>query len=147
MLNQSRSKSLKLRSEISGLQKKIDNLVLAVEDGTLPKDVIQSRIQKLKADKERLELDLVQGEVVAFPRINLSKDSIESFRGACKEILMTGDVKKRQAFLKTLIKKIDLTKTTCEIHYDLARLVVTHQASSTLKDNLVELNGIEPSAS
>jgi site-specific DNA recombinase len=147
LLNQSRSKTMKIRSEIAGLQKKTDNLVEAVADGTLPKDLVQGRLEKLREDKERLELELAHGEVIAFPKINVSAQFIERFRSICKEIFLSGDIKKRQTFLKNFIKKIDLTRDTCKVHYDLARLLVAHGDSSRLREELVELNGIEPSAS
>ncbi len=62
-------------------------------------------------------------------------------------MFLGGDVKKRQTFLRAFIKKIDLTRDTCKVHYDLAHLLVAHGDSSTLRDEMVELNGIEPSAS
>jgi len=115
-----------------------------VVDGTLPKDLVQGRLQKLREDKERLELELVQGDVIAFPKINVSAQFIENFRSVCKEIFLAGDVKKRQPFVKSFIKKIDLTKDTCKVHYDLACLLVAHEDSSTLREGLVSRAGIEP---
>jgi hypothetical protein len=135
---------MKIRSEINGLQKKIDNLVEAVADGTLPKDLVQGRLQKLREEKERLDLELVHGEVIAFPKINVSPQFIEKFRMICKEIFLTGDIKRRQTFLKSFIKKIDLTRDTCKVHYDLARLLVAHEDGSRLREGLVELTGFEP---
>jgi hypothetical protein len=55
---------------------------------------------------------------------------------------MEGESRKRQTFLKSFVKKIDLTRTNCEVHYDLARLIVARQvrqASSSLRDGMVEL--------
>ncbi len=144
LLNRTRSRTMKLRSEVNGLQKKIDNLVEAVADGTLPKDLVQNRLQKLREEKERLDLELVHGEVIAFPKINVSSQFIEKFRSICKEIFLRGDIKKRKTFLKTFIKKIDLTRNTCKVHYDLAHLLVAHEDSSRLKEGLVELSGFEP---
>ncbi len=144
LLNQTRSRTMKIRSEIAGLQKKIDNLVEAVEDRTLPKDLVQGRLQKLREDKERLDLELIHGEVIAFPKINVSPQFIERFRSICKEIFLAGDVKKRRTFLKSFIKRIDLTKDTCKVQYDLARLLVAHEDSSILRDGLVSRAGIEP---
>jgi len=147
LLNQTRSKTMKLRSEINGLQKKIDNLVEAVAEGILPKDIVQAKLQKLREDKERLDLELLHGEVIAFPKLNVSAQFIEKFRSLCKEMFLRGDIKKRQTFLKSFIKKIDLTRDTCKVHYDLAHLLVAHEDGSRLRDGMVELNGIEPSAS
>ena len=147
LLNQTRSKTMKTRFEITGVQKKIDNLVEAVAEGILPKEIVQGKLQKLREDKERLDLELAHGEVIAFPKINVSAQFIEKFRSICKEIFVAGDVKKRQTFLKSFIKKIDLTRDTCKVHYDLAHLLTSQQDSSTLRVGLVELNGIEPSAS
>ncbi len=144
LLNQNRSKTMKLRSEINGLQKKIDNLVEAVADGTLPKDLVQGKLQKLREEKERLDLELVHGEVIAFPKINVSSQFIEKFRSICKEMFLSGDVKKRQTFLRAFIKKIDLTRDTCKVHYDLAHLLVAHEDGSTLRDRLVVPRGFEP---
>lgn len=144
LLNQTRSKTMKLRSEINGVQKKIDNLVEAVADGTLPKDLVQGRLQKLREEKERLDLELVHGDVIAFPKINVSSQFIEKFRSICKEIFLRGETKKRQTFLKALIKKIDLTKDTCKVHYDLAHLLVAHENGSKLREGLVEQTGFEP---
>ena len=144
LLNQTRSKTMKIRSEINGLQKKIDNLVEAVADGTLPKDLVQGKLQRLREDKERLDQELVHGEVIAFPKINVSPQFIEKFKMICKEIFLSGDIKRRQTFLKSFIKKIDLTKNTCKVHYDLARLLAAQEDGSRLREGLVELTGFEP---
>jgi hypothetical protein len=41
--------------------------------------------------------------------------------------IFAGDVKRRQTFIKNFIKKIDLTRTSCKVTYDLARLPVAHE--------------------
>ena len=53
---------------------------------------------------------------------------------------------KRQTFIKNFIKKIDLTRTSRKVTYDLAHLLVVHEDGSTLKDNMVEAAGIEPAS-
>jgi len=105
--------------------------------------VLKERLQKLREDKERLDLELVHGEVIAFPKINVSTQFIEKFRIICKEIFLTGDIKRRQTFLKSFIKKIDLTRDTCKVHYDLARLLVAHEDGSRLREGLEILPGID----
>lgn len=132
---------------LTGIRKRINNLVEAVADGTLPEELVQEKLQKMNGDKERLENELLQGKVIAYPKINLSKNSIQNFRQICKEIFLMGDIRKRQTFLRSFVKKIDLTSDSCKVHYDLARLVLTHQNGSSLKEGLVELGGIEPPAS
>jgi len=57
-----------------------------------------------------------------------------------------GDVKRRQTFIKNFTKKIDLTRTSCKVTYDLAHFLVAQEDGSTLKDNLVEAAGIEPAS-
>jgi site-specific DNA recombinase len=147
LLNQTRSSTLKLQFELNGVQKRINNLIEAVADGTLPRELVRDKLQKLTGDKERLESDLIQGKIFALPKINRTRQSIQNFRGICKDVLLRGEQRKRQTFLKSFIKKIDLTKMTCKVYYDLGRLLVAHQDSSSLKDGLVELRGIEPLAS
>ena len=148
-LNQSRSRILKIKSELHGVQKRINNLTEAVADGTLSRELIKEKLQKLIGDKEALESELVQGDVPALPKISFSREAIQEFRGFCRQVLMEGELRKRQTFLKNFVKKIDLTKTDCKVRYDLARLIVARnaRASSTLRDGLVELRGIEPLAS
>ena len=65
---------------------------------------------------------------------------------------MQGDVPQRRHketpdLSQELRKKIDLTRDTCKVHYNLAHLLVARERSSRLREQLVELNGIEPSAS
>ncbi len=62
----------------------------------------------------------------------------------CKEMFLRGDVKKCQTFLKSFIKKIDLTRDTCKVRYDLARLLTSQQDGSTLRVGLVVPTGVEP---
>ncbi len=42
-------------------------------------------------------------------------------------MFLSGDIKKQQTFLGTFIKKIDLTRDTCKVHYDLAHLLVADE--------------------
>jgi site-specific DNA recombinase len=146
-LNRSRSRILKIRSELHGVQKRINNLIEAVADGTLSRELIKEKMQKLIGDKEALESELFRGEVSTLPKMSFSQESIQEFRGFCREVLLEGELRKRQTFLKSFVKKIDLTKTNCEVHYDLARLIAarhSRQAGSSLRDGLVDLGGIEP---
>jgi hypothetical protein len=87
---------------------------------------------------------MIQGKALDLPKINITQESIQNFRGVCKEVLLKGDQRKRQTFIKSFIKKIDLTKMNCKVYYDLARLLVAHQDGSSLRDSLVEAAGIEP---
>jgi hypothetical protein len=118
--------------------------VNAVAEGVLPKEIVQDKLKKLREDEERLELELAQGRVIAFPKINVTGQFIEGFREICKSVMFSGDEKKRKTFLKNMIKKIDLTKTTCKVSYNLSRFLISHTESSSLRDNLVEQMGFEP---
>ena len=148
-LNQGRSRILKIRAELHGVQKRINNLIEAVADGTLSRELVKEKMQKLIEDKEALESELVRRDVSDLPKLSFSREAIQEFRGFCKDVLIQGELRKRQTFLKSFVRKIDLTKTDCKVQYDLAHLIVARQAraSSTLRDGLVELRGIEPLAS
>ena len=76
LLNQNRSQSLKLHRELMGVKKKIENLVNAVAKGILPKEIVQDKLKKLREDQEKLELELAQGRVIAFPKINATSQFI-----------------------------------------------------------------------
>jgi hypothetical protein len=43
-----------------------------------------------------------------------------------------------------VIKKIDLTRATCKVCYDLSRFLASHTESSSLREDLVEQMGFEP---
>ena len=147
ILNQSRSRKLKLQRELSGVLKKIDNLIEAVANGTLPREIVKDRVERLREEKARLEVELVHGRVIAFPRVSASRRFVENFRKICKEVIQSGDIRKRRTFLQSFIKKIDLTKTTCKVTYDLARLLAAKEDVSSLRDGMVVPAGLEPAFS
>jgi hypothetical protein len=62
-------------------------------------------------------------------------------------MIMDGDPIKARTFLKKFVERITLTRNACKVAYNLAGVVPTNEDSSSLKEGLVELNGIEPSAS
>ena len=48
---------------------------------------------------------MIQGKALDLPKIDLTQESIQNFRGVCKEVLLKGDQRKRQTFIKSFIKK------------------------------------------
>ena len=90
---------------------------------------------------------MTRGQIIPFPKLNLSDSSVERSKDVCREMIMDGDPIRARAFLKKFIEKTTLTKNACKVAYNLAGVVPTNEDCSSLKDGMVELNGIEPSAS
>jgi hypothetical protein len=102
---------------------------------------------KLKINKQAIEEDMTRGQIIPFPKLNLSDSFIERFKDICREIILDGDPIEARTFLKKFIEKITLTRNACNVAYNLAGVVPTNEDCSSLREGLVELNGIEPSAS
>ena len=147
LLNDSRSRLNKLHYELNTVQRRIDNLLDAIADGTVHKEMVKDKLEKLNINKEAIEEDMTRGQIIPFPKLNPSDSFIERFKDICREMIMDGDPIKARTFLKKFIEKITLTRNACNVAYNLAGVVPTNEDCSSLKEGLVELNGIEPSAS
>ena len=147
LLNDSRSRLNKLRYELNTVQRRIDNLLDAIAEGTAPKEMVKDKLERLKVNKQAIEEDMTRGQIIPFPRLNLSDSFIGRFRDICKEMIMDGDPIKARTFLKKFVGRITLMKNACRLAYNLAGIVPTDEDCSSLREGMVELNGIEPSAS
>ena len=66
---------------------------------------------------------MTRGQIIPFPKLNLSDSSVERSKDVCREMIMDGDPIKARAFLKKFIEKITLTKNACKVAYHLAGVV------------------------
>ena len=143
LLNDNRSRSNKLQYELNTIQRKIDNLLDAVADGTLDKEIVKEKVEKLKKDQKAIHLEMSQGQIIPFPRLNISGPFLERFRCICEEMIMDGDPIKGRTFLKRFIEQITLEKNACKVFYNLAGIIPTNEDGSSLRDIMVERNMIE----
>jgi len=146
LLNDSRSQVNKLHYELNTVQRKIDNLLDAISDGTVPKEMVKDKLEKLEKNKQAIEEDMTRGQIIPFPKLKFSDSFIERFKDICREMIMDGDSIKARTFLKKFVEKIIMTRNICNVAYNFAGVVPTDEDCSSLKEGLVELNGIEPSA-
>ncbi len=150
-MNESRSRLNELHYESSSLQRRIDNLLDAVADGTLDKEIVRDKLEKLRKDKESIGQEMARGQIIPFPRSNTSDTFLERFKEICKNTIFEGDSVRGRTFLKKFIDKITLTKDTCRVAYDLTGVIPITQLEqpssedcSSLRDSLVVPRGFEP---
>jgi hypothetical protein len=80
---------------------------------------------------------MTRGQIIPFPRLNLSDSFVERFKGICREMILDGDPIKARTFLKKFIEKITLTRNACNVAYNLAGVVPTNEDCSSLREGLV----------
>lgn len=144
LLDGSRSHLNKLHYELNTIQRRIDNLLDAVADGTLDRKIVKGKIEKLRKDKEATAEGMTKGQIIPFPKLNTSNAFLERLRGICREMIIEGDPIRGRTFLKRFIDRIILTKDTCEVAYDLSGIIPSNEDCSSLKEGLVKQNRFEP---
>jgi hypothetical protein len=122
----------------------MDNLLDAIADGTVDKKMVKNKLEKLNINKQAIEEDMARGQIIPFPKLNLSDSFIERFKDICREMIMDGDPIKARTFLKKFVEKITLARNTCKVAYNVAGVVPTSEDCSSLKEGMVVPTGFEP---
>ena len=105
-----------LKREYQRINKKIENLYKAIEEG-LPKGLLKDRLEKRLKDREKLKknIKLLEEEI---KRTKVTYESVKRLMNSVKERLKEEkDPKKINALLKSMIDYISISGTYIEIFY------------------------------
>jgi hypothetical protein len=103
------SRIMALQREIADAEDRLKRLYRLVEDGvTDVDDVLEDRLNRLKADRDRAKAALGVAKSQASPAIRIDPALIERFGRTMREKFTTGSVPFRKAYLQSLIEVIEV---------------------------------------
>ena len=107
-----------LEAQLANLNKRLDRLYDALETGKLNLDDVAPRIKAIRHQQTSIQeqIALIRDRI-AHPPMQLSNKDLKQILTNLKELLNSGTPQQRRAFLKSMIKRIEIESNQITIHY------------------------------
>ena len=106
-----------LQQALSKTNKKMDNIVDAIAEGIIDKDIAKLKLQSLKQEKRELEDRLYSLNHIKAVKVEID---VQEIKQAIDYFLTQGETKRVRNLLKQLIEKITFNDNCFEIQYNLS---------------------------
>jgi site-specific DNA recombinase len=103
-----------IEKEIKSVDEKIMKLMDLYSVGSMPTDLLTSKIQKLNEDKQKLVDQITELET---PNENIDKNEILDHLRSAKEIKENGSLDDQRALIFALIDRITINQASIHIKY------------------------------